>query len=50
MPIDIERFEPDTDLGSRETHASRIVRFLLANTDKAFRRGENRRPKGQGHR
>ncbi|QLH76722.1 MarR family transcriptional regulator [Halosimplex rubrum] len=40
MPIDIERFEHERDLGSEETHATRILRFLASNDDKAFRRGE----------
>ena len=40
MPIDIERFERDGDLGSEDTHATRILEFLAANDDKAFQRGE----------
>lgn len=40
VPIDIERFEQEADLGSGETHAIRVLRFLDANDDKAFRRGE----------
>lgn len=40
MPIDIERFERETDFEGGETHATRVLRFLVANDDKAFRRGE----------
>lgn len=40
MPIDIERFEREGEFGSEETHATRILRYLAANDDKAFRRGE----------
>jgi DNA-binding IclR family transcriptional regulator len=40
VPIDIERFEHEGEFGSEETHATRILRFLASNDDKAFRRGE----------
>ncbi|WP_135366009.1 MarR family transcriptional regulator [Halosimplex halophilum] len=40
MPIDIERFEREGEFGSEETNAARILEFLAANDDKAFRRGE----------
>ena len=40
MPIDIERFERESDFGDGETHASRVLRFLAGNDDKAFRRSE----------
>ena len=40
MPIDIETFERESGFEGSETHGERIVRFLAANDDKAFRREE----------
>lgn len=40
MPIDIETFEQQSDLGSGDTHAVRILHFLVTNDQQAFRRGE----------
>lgn len=40
MPIDIETFERESDFQTGETHAERIIRFLVANADKAFERDE----------
>lgn len=39
MPIGIDRFESDDDLNERSV-PERVVRFLAANDDKAYRRDE----------
>ena len=38
MPIDIERFERESEFGRSETNAERVLEFLVENSDKAFRR------------
>lgn len=40
MPIDIERFERESEFGGGETHAERVLAFLAENDDRAFQRGE----------
>ena len=37
-PIDIERFERESEFGGGETNAERVLEFLVENSDKAFRR------------
>ena len=38
MPIDIERFERESEFGGGETNAERVLEFLVENSDRAFRR------------
>ena len=40
MPIDIERFERESEFQRSDTYAERIIRFLATNADKAFQRDE----------
>ncbi|MDQ2051169.1 helix-turn-helix domain-containing protein [Natronolimnohabitans sp. A-GB9] len=40
MPIDIETFERETEFETERTQAERVLSFLVANDDKAFRRQE----------